>query len=63
MNPINQADFNPIVLRNVRQWRKTHPCHRTAGEREAIQRRCDRWQVRHGRLVSLAQAFAQAKAA
>lgn len=52
-----------IILKNVADWRKTHPVHKTQAEVSAIVRKCDQYHVRHGRLVSIAQALSNARRA
>ena len=52
-----------IILKNVADWRKTHPVHKTQSEIQETVRKCDQYHIRHGRLVSIAQAFAGARRA
>lgn len=52
-----------IVMKNVADWRKTHPVHKTATEIQDSIRKCDQYHVRHGRLVSIAQALSNARRA
>lgn len=58
-----QINSLTVVQKNVLQWRKTHPVHKTATEIQATLRKCDQYHVRHGRIVSIAQALSNARRA